>query len=96
MGAALANAAVGAGVLLAGVALILAVVGVLSWRRIGHGRLLWVSLAFVGFVAEGCYLAYASYVDRAAIAASPSLQPLLLPALNVAIVLCLYVAVLRR
>jgi hypothetical protein len=87
-----ANAAVGAGVLLAGIALLLAVVGLLSWRRVGHGRLLWVAVAFVGLAAQGGYLAWLAYGRRAAL---PT-ELLVLPALGLGVALALYLAVLKR
>lgn len=92
----MADAAVGAAVLLAGVSLSLAVLGFLAWRRMGAGRLGLVALAFLGFAVEGVILARDAYLQRAAIAADEVAQPLLLPGLNLLIVLCLYVAVLKR
>jgi hypothetical protein len=95
-GALAANLAVGAAILLAGVALLLAVVGIVAWRRLGNARLLWVTLAFLGFVAEGVALAWRAYDKRADIAAGGSPELLLLAVGNLAIVACLYLAVLKR
>lgn len=96
MGVLAANAAVAAGILLAGIAFLLCVTGLVAWRRVGHGRLLWVALAFLGLCAQGVLLAVQSYRDRAAIAAAPPGEALLFPLLGLAVVLCLYLAVLKR
>jgi hypothetical protein len=90
------NAAVAVAVLLSGVALLLAAVGLASYRRVRHGRLLWVALAFVGFVAQGLVLARDAYVRRGELAATGMVEPLLVPTLSLAIVLALYIAVLKR
>ena len=87
-----ANAAVGAGLLLAGIALLLATVGILSWRRVGHARLLWVAVAFLGLAAQGGYLAWLAYQRRAGVPA----ELLALPLLGLGVVLALYLAVLKR
>jgi branched-subunit amino acid ABC-type transport system permease component len=90
-----ANLAVGAAVLLGGVATLLFVVGLVSWLRLRHGRLLWVSLAFLFLAVQGVLLTRLAYQDRAAIAAGDSsLTGLSLVGLG--IVLALYLAVLKR
>ncbi len=90
MGALEANIAVGAAVLLAGLSLLLATVGLLAYRRVGHIRLLWISLAFVGFLAQGVLLTIEAVENRAD-QGWPTMT-----LLNLAIVGALYVAVLRR
>lgn len=96
MGAVWANVAVGAAVLLAGVSLLLAVVGVVSYLRIGHKRLLWVAAAFVGFLVQGVLLASVLYRDRGAVAAGQADVLPWLAVLNLGIVAALYLAVLKR
>lgn len=96
MGVLAANAAVAAGILLAGIAFLLFVTGLVAWRRVGHLRLLWVALAFLALCAQGVLLALDAYQRRAAIAAQPPGEALLFPLLGLAAVLCLYLAVLKR
>lgn len=96
MGVLAANAAVAAGILLAGIALLLCVTGLVAWRRVGHARLLWVALAFLGLCAQGALLAWNAYAHRADVATQPAVQVLLFPLLGLAVVLCLYLAVLKR
>lgn len=91
MSDAMANLAVGSAVLLAGVSLILAVVGFLAYRRVQHGRLAWIALAFLGFTFQGVYLAWTAYQERGEIDSFP-----VLPVLNLLIVVALYLAVLKR
>ncbi|HEX2066234.1 MAG TPA: hypothetical protein VHI93_05410, partial [Candidatus Thermoplasmatota archaeon] len=67
-----------------------------AWRRVGHGRLLWVALAFLGLCAQGAVLAWRAYRDRAALAAGAPQEALLFPLLGLAVALCLYLAVLKR
>ena len=96
MGTLAANAAVAAGILLAGISLLLFTVGLIAFARLRHGRLLWVSFAFLGLCAQGVLLTLESYADRATIATQAPGQALLFPMLGLAIVLCLYLAVLKR
>ena len=96
MGELAANAAVAAGILLAGISFMLFVTGLIAWRRVGHARLLWVALAFLALCAQGIALAWVAYRDRAAIAAQQPGAALLFPLLGLAVVLCLYLAVLKR
>jgi hypothetical protein len=96
MGVWTANLAVASGILLAGIAFLLFVTGLVAWRRVGHARLLWVALAFLGLCAQGALLAWSAYQKRADIATQPPGQALLSPLLGLAIVLCLYFAVLKR
>jgi uncharacterized membrane protein len=90
-----ANAAVGAAVLLCGLATLLFVVGLVSYLRLRHSRLLWVGLAFLLLGIQGVVLSILAYRDRAAIAAGDS--PLTsLPLIGLGIVVALYLAVLKR
>ncbi len=90
MGAVEANVAVGAAVLLAGLSLLLAVVGLIAYRRVRHGRLLWIAVAFAGFFAQGVLLTIQAFEERGE-TGWPTMT-----LLNLAIVGALYVAVLRR
>jgi hypothetical protein len=90
-----ANLAVGAAILLAGLSLLLAIVGFTSYARLRNARLLWVSFAFVGFLVQGAALAWRSYEARGDIA-SGGTDLLLFSLLNLGIVLALYFAVLKR
>lgn len=91
----LANVAVGAAVLLGGIATILFVVGLLAYSRLKNGKLLWVSIAFLFLAIQGIVLAWLSYQDRGAIAGgNSSFTSLALVGLG--IVLALYFAVLKR
>lgn len=92
-----ANVAVGAAILLAGISLLLAVVGFVSFGRLRHGRLLWVGFAFLGFAAEGAALAWYAYDGRSELVAATGWpQLLVLSLLNLGIVVALYLAVLKR
>ena len=95
MGALAANLAVGAAVLLAGISTILFVIGLVSYTRIRHGRLLWVSLAFAGFAGQGIYLAVDAYQRRGELAQAWDVLPAL-TLVNLGIVVALYLAVLRE
>lgn len=91
----IANVAVGAAVLLGGIATILFVVGLLAYSRLKNGKLLWVSIAFLFLAVQGIVLAWLSFKDRGAIAGGdPSFTSLALVGLG--IVLALYFAVLKR
>ncbi|HUR61179.1 MAG TPA: hypothetical protein VM286_02285 [Candidatus Thermoplasmatota archaeon] len=96
MGVLAANAAVAAGILLAGIAFLLFVVGAIAYRRVRHARLLWVALAFLALCAQGVLLALEAYARRADVAAGSPVEALLFPALGLAAALCLYLAVLKR
>lgn len=90
-----ANAAVAGAVVLSGVSLLLLAIGVVSYTRLRHGRLLWVCVAFLVMALQGVYLTVLSYKDRAAIAGGDwSLAAL--TAVNLGIVIALYLAVLKR
>lgn len=91
----IANLAVGSAVLLCGLAALLFVVGLVSYLRIRHGRLLWVSLAFLFLAIQGFLLARLAYADRAAVAAGNS-SFTGLAFVGLGIVLALYLAVLKR
>lgn len=91
-----ANLAVGAGILLAGVAVILMLLGLISYSRLRHARLLWVAVAFLGFALEGAYLAWMAYDRRLDVAAGTAGEFPILAFGNLAIVIALYLAVLKR
>lgn len=91
----IANLAVGAAVLFGGVAALLFVVGLVSWMRLRHQRLVWVGLAFLLLAVQGVLLATLAYKDRSAIeAGDPSFTSLSL--IGLGIVLALYFAVMKR
>jgi hypothetical protein len=90
-----ANLAVGAAVLLSGVATLLFVVGLVAWLRLRHGRLFWVSVAFLFLAVQGAVLARLAYAGRAEIAAGDS-SLAGLSVVGLGIVLALYLAVLKR
>jgi hypothetical protein len=96
MSAWMADLAVGGAILLAGVSLLLFVVGLISYARVRHGRLLWVAFAFLGLFAEGVILAWLSYASRTDLANDGSFQLPGLTLLNLGVVLALYLAVLKR
>ncbi len=89
MGALEANLAVAAAVLVMGLAAIMCITGLVSWRRIGHIRLLWVAVAFALLAANGLLLLQDALADRTG-ADMPWDGILLL-----AVVASLYIAVLR-
>lgn len=92
MSAILANVAVGAAVLLTGVSLLLTTLGALSWRRLRHGRLLWITLAFAMFTAKGAYLTERAYQTRGELGGGlEAVLPTVVLA-DLAIVLALYLA----
>lgn len=90
-----ANLAVGAAVLLGGIATVLFVVGLLAYFRLRNGKLLWVSIAFLFLAAQGIVLAWLAYGDRGAIAGGES-SFTSLALVGLGIVLALYFAVLKR
>lgn len=92
----MANVAVGASVLLAGLGLLLAAVAWISFARLRSGRLAWVGLAFLGLAGQGIYLTLLSYERRADVAAGTAGEFPILAVTNLAIVLALYFAVLKR
>jgi hypothetical protein len=91
-----ADLAVAAGILLGGVALLLAILGLVSFARLRATRLLFVSAAFLGFAGQGAYLAWLAYERRADLAAGTAGEFPILAVANLAIVLLLYLAVLKR
>ncbi len=95
MGALQANAAVAVGVLLTGLSLLLLVVGLTSYLRVRNTKLLWVSAAFLGFAGQGLYFVQDAYARRGELALSLDAMPAL-AAVNLAIVVALYLAVLKR
>lgn len=95
MSALAANAAVAVAVLLCGISALLAVVGFLTYRRVGHGRLLWVAIAFAAFAIQGLVLARDFYVRRGELAQGWDALAWVALA-NLGIVLALYMAVLKR
>ncbi len=96
MSALAANAAVLVGVLLAGFSALLTIVGILTWRRVGHPRLAWVSLAFLVFTIEGVALTRDAYLRRGTIAEAGWDALPMLALGNLVVVLALYMAVLKR
>jgi hypothetical protein len=96
MSATTANVAMAGAVILTGLAFLLAVVGAFSYSRTKAPRLVWVTLAFLGFVAQGFYLAMIAYRDRGDIAAGQGGPVPTIIALDLAIVAFLYLAVLKR
>lgn len=95
MGALQANVAVAVGVLLTGLSLLLFVVGAASYARVRNAKLLWVSLAFLGFAGQGVYFSVDAYARRGELARELDAMPVL-AAVNLAIVVALYLAVLKR
>ncbi len=94
MGAALANLAVGAAILLTGVSAALLVIGLVAYGRTRHLRMLWVSLAFALFVAQGALLGWDAFQRRDEIAGGSAFPGLVF--VNLGIVIALYLAVLKR
>lgn len=94
MGALAANVAVGVAILLAGLSLLLMVVGLVSYARMRHPRLIWVTVAFAAFAAQGLYLAWDAFHRRADLAQQWDALPTL-AAVNLGIVIALYLAVLK-
>ncbi len=90
-----ANLAVLVAVLLCGLSLLLAGVGVLTWRRVGSPKLGWVAGAFALFAVEGGFLVRDFYVRRLELAQQWDALPWLAVG-NLAIVFALYMAVLKR
>jgi drug/metabolite transporter (DMT)-like permease len=90
MSAFLANLSVGIGVTLAGVSILLMVLGLLAYQRLKHGRMLWLAVAFGLFAALGIINAVQAYQTRS----NPALPAG--PILGLAIVFALYLAVLKR
>jgi len=95
MGALQANVAVAVGVALTGLSLLLLVIGLASYQRVRNARLLWVSAAFVGFAAKGLYFTADAYRRRGELAAGLDAMTAL-AAVDLAIVVALYLAVLKR
>ena len=91
----MANLAVAAAVVLTGISVLLLAVGAVSYARLRHGRLLGICVAFLVMAVQGVVLAVLSYRQRGAIADGELALPGL-SAMNLAIVLALYVAVLKR
>ncbi len=91
-----ANIAVAAAVLLCGLSLMLCVLGLTAYGRMRNAKLLFVSLAFLGFALQGAYLAWLAYQKRADVAAGSAGEFPILTVANLAIVTVLYMAVLKR
>lgn len=87
---AIANVAVAIGVTLAGVSVLLMVLGLLAYQRLRHGRMLWLSIAFALFAVMGILHTIDAWHSRS----DPSLPAL--PMLALVIVFALYLAVLKR
>lgn len=88
--ATLANLSVATGLLLAGLAFVLMVVGLVSYFRLRHVRMLWISIAFALLAAQGAWFAREAYVHRLD-AGFPSLT-----LVSLGVVFALYLAVLKR
>lgn len=64
MSAHLANLEAFLAVAVLGLALLLAVLGFISYRRIGHARILFISWGFLAFAVKGAYLLSAAWESR--------------------------------
>lgn len=95
MSALVANLAVAAAVVLVGVSFLLFVVGIVSYYRMRHMRLLWVGLAFLFMAIQGGVLTYLAYTQRGDISQG-EVSFATLAFVNLGIVLALYLAVLKR
>lgn len=95
MSAWFANVAIAAAVILLGVSLLLFSVGVLSYWRLRHGRLLWVAIGFLFMAVQGAVLSTLAYRDRGLISDGDISWPAL-AFVNLAIVIALYLAVLKQ
>jgi len=91
-----ANVAVAAGILLCGLSLLLAILGLTAYARVRHSKLLLVSIAFAGFCAQGAYLAWLAYERSADVASGSAGEFPILTLANLGIVIVLYAAVLKR
>jgi xanthine/uracil permease len=91
----IANLAVGSAILLCGVSTLLFVVGLISYMRLRHGRLLWVGFAFLLLALQGIFLAKLAYDGRADIAGGDT-GLASLSVIGLGIVLALYLAVIKR
>lgn len=87
---AIANVAVAVGVMLAGVSILLMVLGLLAYQRLRHGRMLWLAIAFGLFAVMGIIHTIDAWRSRG----DPSLPAE--PVLALVIVFALYLAVLKR
>lgn len=92
-----ANVAVAAAVLLAGVGLLLFLVGLVTWWRLRHPRLLWVAVAFAFLCAQGVVLAQQAVRARGDVAESglSGLVPTT-ALLGLAVAVALYLAAWKR
>jgi hypothetical protein len=95
MSALLANVAIAAAIVLSGLSVLLLVVGLVSYFRLRHTRLLWVGIAFLLMAGQGIVLTVLAFKDRGAIAAGET-SFTSLAFVNLGIVLALYLAVLKR
>lgn len=90
MSALTANVAVAVGILVAAIGLLLAFIAFLAFRRLGHWRMVWLAVAFLGFTAQGVLLLLEAWQDRAD-AGWP-----VMGLVSLGILTALYVAVLKR
>jgi hypothetical protein len=90
-----ANVAVLVSIMLLGLSTLLAGVGFLTWRRVGHPKLGWVAFAFVMFALQGLYFVQDTYARRGELAQGWDAVPGL-ALVNLLIVVALYMAVLKR
>ncbi|MES2154323.1 MAG: hypothetical protein V4510_04230 [bacterium] len=91
-----ANVAVAAAILLAGLSTLLMVLGLVAFARVRSSKLLMIALAFAAFAAQGVYLAWLAYERRADVASGSAGEFPVLAVSSLAIVVLLYMAVLKR
>lgn len=87
-----ANVALFAGLVSLGFGVILAGIGLLTARRVGTGKLVWVSIGFALLAAQGGHFAWRVHREPI-VAADSTLVPALL---GLASLVALYIAVYRR
>lgn len=95
MAAFLAQFAITCAILLAGISLILLVVASFSYARLKGARLLAIAVAFALSLVQGILLIRLAYTERGAIADGAASIPLL-AAVSLAMVMAIYLAVLKR
>jgi len=91
-----ANLTMAGAVLLTGLSALLLLVGATSYARMRAPRLLWVSLAFAGFLVQGVYLTMLAYRDRGAVATGSAGALPVIITLDVVILALLYLAAVKR
>lgn len=91
-----ANVAIAAAILLAGLSLTLFILGAVAATRLRNPKLWFITLAFAGFAAQGVYLALLAWQRRADVAADAAGEFPVLAVSSLAIVILLYLGVLKR